>query len=109
MVKLYGPFHSDQATGTFNTNLTFSGWKGISYGKVHFFPKQPRTSAQVQQRGCFTAGVDGWHSLSSGDITDWNSHAADLAPPYGPITGFNYFIQQYILQGCVMPTLPTYP
>lgn len=108
MVKLHGGFHTDKATGTFNRNLTFSGWKGTRYGRVHVFGKQPRTTGQVEQRGRLSAGVDGWHSLLPCEREDWNNHAALLTPPAGPITGFNYFVQQYILQGG-FPVLPLYP
>lgn len=50
MVKVIGPFHSDDASGTFADTLTASKWKGRSYIRQRVIPSNPNTDNQQTVR-----------------------------------------------------------
>ena len=50
MVKIIGPFHSDDASGTFADTLTASKWKGRNYIRQRVIPSNPQTTDQKAVR-----------------------------------------------------------
>ena len=113
MAKVTGPFLSIDASGTVYNALTASIWKGRNYMRGYFRPTNPNTEAQQVQRALMAAAVSGWQGLSDtmpaspplgpeSYKDQWGIAARDVYPP---ISGFNYFTMQYLLQG-EMPTIP---
>lgn len=113
MAKVTGPFMSVDASGTIFKTLTASIWKGRNYIRGHFIPSNPNTEAQQTQRALMAEAVAAWQGLTavtpaSGALSDenykdkWDVAARDVYPP---ISGFNYFTMQYLLQGAA-PTIP---
>jgi len=113
MAKVSGPFMSVDASGTIYKTLTASIWKGRNYIRGYFRPTNPNTEAQQTQRVLMAAAVAAWQALvavtpDSGAESDemykdkWNVAARDVYPP---ISGFNYFVMQYLLEGAE-PTIP---
>jgi len=113
MAKVSGPFMSIDASGTIYKSLTASIWKGRNYIRGYFRPTNPNTDDQKVQRALMAASVAGWQALvavtpASGAGNDelykdkWNVAARDVYPP---ISGFNYYVMQYCLQGSA-PTIP---
>jgi len=104
---------SIDASGTIYKSLTASIWKGRNYIRGYFRPTNPNTDDQKVQRALMAASVAGWQALvavtpASGAGNDelykdkWNVAARDVYPP---ISGFNYYVMQYCLQGSA-PTIP---
>jgi len=113
MAKVSGPFMSVDASGTIYQALTASIWKGRNYIRGYRIPTNPNTAAQQTQRELMATAVAAWQALTevkpaSGALGDenykdqWDLAAADCYPP---ISGFNYYTSQYLLQGSV-PTIP---
>lgn len=114
MAKVAGPFMSVDASGTIYKTLTASIWKGRNYIRGYFIPTNPNTAAQQAQRALMAAAVAAWQALTavkpdSPPLADefykdqWNIAAREVYPP---ISGFNYYTMQYVLQGAA-PTIPT--
>ena len=104
MVKTKGPCFSLEASGTLGGALTYSkGWKGVKYLRQHKVPANPQTAGQVAQRTSFANGVADYHLQSAETKTNWDTAAKALSDP---MSGFNYFVQQYISQGGT-PTIPS--
>jgi len=104
---------SIDASGTIYKTLTASIWKGRNYIRGYFRPTNPNTAAQQVQRTLMATAVAAWQALvdtkpasgASGDEEykdQWNIAARDVYPP---ISGFNYYTMQYLLQGSA-PTIP---
>jgi len=113
MAKVSGPFMSVDASGTIYKALTASIWKGRNYIRGYCRPTNPNTAAQIAQRDLMAAAVLAWQGLTavtpdSGALGDgvykdkWNVAARDVYPP---ISGFNYYVMQYLIQG-IGPTIP---
>lgn len=102
MALVNGPLMSMDASGTFKQTLTFSIWKGRNYVRTWARPTNPKTADQQTQRTLMNDAVAAWHALYSGTADNWNVAARDVYPP---ISGFNYWVMQYLLQG-VSPTIP---
>ena len=113
MAKVTGPFMSVDAAGTIYKTLTASVWKGRNYIRGWFRPTNPKTPAQYTQRTLLKTAVAAWQALvetppeygAEGDELykdKWNEAARDVYPP---ISGFNYYVMQYLLAGSA-PTIP---
>ncbi|GAH63769.1 unnamed protein product [marine sediment metagenome] len=102
MARVVGPFLSIDASGTTYDILTASIWKGRNYMRGFFRPTNPKTAAQFAVRTELANAVASWQGLYSGTQDLWNVAARDVYPP---ISGFNYYVMQYILQDGV-PTIP---
>lgn len=102
MALVLGPLMSIDASGTYKDALTFSIWKGRNYVRSWFRPTNPKTTAQQANRTMLSDAVSAWHALYSGTADTWNIAARDVYPP---ISGFNYYVMQYILQAAP-PTIP---
>jgi hypothetical protein len=113
MAKVTGPFMSIDASGSIYNALTASIWKGRNYIRGWFRPSNPKSDDQKVVRTKLADGVAEWQGLdevmpvsganSAETYKDqWNLAARDVYPP---ISGFNYFIQQYCITG-PSPTIP---
>jgi len=105
MAVLKGPGLSIDASGKFADTLVFSKWKGINYARRWLKPHNPRTDAQRAQRHELATAVFAWQQLDTATQESWNVAAKGLA-----MSGFNYYVQQYIKQNCLLenkqPTIP---
>lgn len=102
MARVTGPFLSIDASGTAYDVLTASIWKGRNYMRGFFRPANPKTANQKAVRQTMSDAVASWKGLYSGIRDQWNVAARDVYPP---ISGFNYYVMQYILQAGP-PTIP---
>lgn len=113
MARVTGPFMSLDASGTIFGTLTASIWKGRNYIRGHVIPTNPKTAGQLVVRTLLAAAVLAWQTLgaeepASGSTgaedykSGWNTAAQDCVPA---ISGYNYFVMQYCLQG-VAPAIP---
>ncbi len=102
MALVLGPLMSIDASGTYKDCLTFSIWKGRNYVRTWFRPTNPKTPAQQAQRWEMKNAVAAYHGLYQETKDDWNVAARDVYPP---ISGFNYYVMQYVLQNGA-PTIP---
>jgi hypothetical protein len=102
MARVNGPFLSLDASGTIYNTLTASIWKGRNYMRGYFVPTNPQTPAQVAQRDLMRQAVEDWQASYPGEHTLWDEAARDVYPP---ISGYNYFVMQWLLQGAY-PTIP---
>lgn len=102
MARVVGPFMSVDASGTAYDLITASIWKGRNYVRGFFRPTNPKTANQKAQRELMAAAVAAWQALYSGTQDEWNVAARDVYPP---ISGFNYYVMQYIVQDGP-PTIP---
>lgn len=113
MAKVTGPFMSIDAAGTIYNALTASIWKGRNYIRGYFRPSNPKTPGQLVVRTLLATAVAAWQDLTAvmpeygaaGADTykdQWNIAARDVYPP---ISGFNYYVQQYCITGAA-PTIP---
>lgn len=73
MVKITGPLHSDDASGSVGPCLTFS--KRRSGSQVRFQKKQKDviTSGRTTQRAKFSLGLDLWRSLPDNEKEYWQT------------------------------------
>ena len=102
MAKVTGPFMSIDSSGTAFGALTASIWKGRNYIRDHVRPTNPKTNGQDAQRYLFADAVSEWHGLYDATKEQWALAARECSPP---ISGFNYWVMQYSLQGGT-PTIP---
>ena len=100
MARVTGPLLSLDASGTVYDTLTYAKWKERNYVRQWFKPANPQSAGQVAQRAVFAAGVADWQSQTAETQADWDEAARVFY-----ISGFNYFVQQYIKQGGT-PVIP---
>ena len=95
--KVFAPFLSIEAKGTFAKTLTASVWKGRSYMKQRFVPNNPKSTRQVNRRQTMKDGVSKWRFaadiITEADKTLWASYGAKTA-----ISGINRFMKFYMEQ-----------
>lgn len=87
MAKVTGPLFSVDARGKIADTLVFMGWRGLKTVRRWLKPANPRTSAQVATRECFSNAVLLHHGLSAADKA-----ALRLAASGQPYSGFNLFV-----------------
>lgn len=102
MARVNGPFLSLDASGKFASCLVASIWKGRNYMRTYFIPTNRDSDPQKIQRALFKLAVAGWQALGATYQDEWSVAARDVYPP---ISGFNYYVGQYCLQG-MEPTIP---
>lgn len=95
MAKLVGPLMSFGARGKLGGSLVYSAWKGIATARQLVTPANPRSAAQVAQRGLLSVIVAAWRSteVSQAVRTGWNK-AAQLTGR--ALSGFNLFASQLV-------------
>lgn len=93
MAKLRGPMMSIDARGKFADTIVFGGWKGIPWARVQFTPQNPQTADQTAIRLIFSQGVLSWQDKDAPAKLLWD----EATGPKGLVmSGFNYFMSEYI-------------
>lgn len=102
MAKLVAPLMSFGARGKLGGSLVYSAWKGIATARQLVTPANPRTAAQVAQRGLLSVIVTAWRSteVSQAVRTGWNK-AAQLTGR--ALSGFNLFASQLVKLAAEVP------
>jgi hypothetical protein len=97
MAKVKAPLFGFGASGQLAKTLVFGTWKGLDVAREYVVPANPRSVAQVAQRGYMTDAVDAWHdstsALSAEDKEAWGRLAGVQSSPR---TGFNEFCRRLI-------------
>ena len=98
MAKLKAPLLSLGAAGAIGKSLVFFGWKGLDVAREYVVPANPRTSAQVTQRGYVTAAVAAVHSAQGEssnplDEADKSAYALLASTFPSPRTWFNQIVK----------------
>lgn len=93
MAKLNGPLFSLDARGKLGRALVYSIWKGLNYVRKYIIPHNPRTDAQMLIRGYFTSAVNAYQGE---DESTWNAWEAAVKRIGRPMTGFNFFVGNFI-------------
>ena len=90
MVKVYGPMHSMDASGTIGKIATFSKWKGRNYVRARVVPSNPKSGGQVGVRAMFKFLSQIWAGLSGVDQATWEDRAAlTTVSPFNAFMGYN--------------------
>lgn len=95
MAKLTAPLFSFTARGQLAKALVYFPWKGINCVRQYVVPTNPRSDAQVTQRGIFEDGVDEFHGAIYSDLDKgaWNRMALILEKV---MSGFNAMIKTFV-------------
>lgn len=95
MAKTNAPLFSLGASGKLGDALVYFGWKGINCVRSYVIPSNPKTDAQMTQRGYITGAVLNWHLTHhiALDRQAWANWATSLVKT---MTGFNAFCKHYI-------------
>ena len=95
MAKANAPLFSLRASGKIGDALVYFPWKGINAVRSYVIPSNPKSAAQMTQRGYITAAVANWHWIGHTPIDRqaWANWATSLA---ATMTGFNAFCKHYI-------------
>lgn len=102
MAKLKAPLMSLGASGALGKALVFFGWKGLDVVREYVIPANPKTAAQVTQRGYLTAAVAAIHAaeaLAADALVAVDKSAYAL---YGstfptPRTWFNQIVRAWVV------------
>lgn len=93
MSKLTAPLLSFSASGQIAKTMVASTWKGIPYMRKYVVPANPKTAAQITQRGYVTSIVSAWKNyftVAEGRAA-WNRWATYDSRT---LSGFNSFASQ---------------
>jgi len=103
MAKVFAPFLSINASGTFAKTLTASSWKGREYMKQRFIPNNPNSSRQQARRLTMSDGVSKWRYrsdlISAANKTLWASYGDKHQ-----VSGFNRFMKYYLTENYTKAT-----
>lgn len=103
MAKVFGPLHSDDASGRIKRAIVFLKWKGQNRVRIWARPYNRKSTLQRAARSCFCRAVQGWHSLSEEYVGFWNVYADKISTDLNPVSGFNVFVGAYIQNDCDFP------
>ena len=98
MAKVHAPLFSFNASGALAKSLVYFGWKGIDVVRSYVTPSNPKTTAQVTQRGYFTAAVTKIHdtmalATHALDADDKSAYARLASIRANPRTWFNEIVK----------------
>jgi len=95
MAKLKAPLLSFGASGQLAKAVVYFPWKGINAVREYVVPANPKSTAQVAQRGHLEDAVDEWHgaTYTASDVTAWNRYAGVLEKI---MSGFNAMVRAFI-------------
>ena len=102
MARVNGPLMSVDASGKIYNAMVFSIWKGRNYVRGYVVPTTSQLPQCIAARTAFGAAVADWQADYPGTKAAWNLAAQEVYPP---ISGFNYFVMQWILQ-TEYPSIP---
>lgn len=92
---------SFNAAGQLARSLVYFGWKGLDVVRSYVIPSNPKSTAQVTQRGYFTAGVAAIHAAlalaaNAMDAADKAAYAALASIRATPRTWFNEIVKVWV-------------
>lgn len=87
MAKTTAPMLSFSAQGSIAKTLVYAKWRGISYGRQHVTPANPRSTAQTVTRATFATLREMWKRTGSITRAPWDAFARGQ-----PFTGMNKFV-----------------
>jgi len=101
MAKVNAPLFSFNAAGQLAKSLVYFGWKGLDCVRSFVIPSNPKTAAQVTQRGYFTAAVAAIHTalaLAANplDALDKTAYALLASTRAAPRTWFNEIVKLWV-------------
>jgi len=101
MAILKAPLMSLGASGALGKALVFFGWKGLDVVREYVVPSNPKTAAQVTQRGYLTEVVTAIHTAQALatnplDEDDTSAYALLGSKAATPMTWFNMVVKQWI-------------
>lgn len=89
MARVYGPLHSDSASGKFAGSLVYSHWKGArAYVRELVTPKNPKSAKQTGIRAMFGFVAAAWKNIGSTPQASWSEQAEAAA-----ISAFDAFVK----------------
>lgn len=87
MAKTTAPMLSFSAAGSIAKTLVYAKWRGISYGRQHVIPANPKSTAQTLTRNTFATLREAWKRTGSITRAPWDAFAKGQ-----PFTGMNKFV-----------------
>jgi hypothetical protein len=101
MAKLNAPLFSFNARGKLANSLVYFGWKGLDVVRSYVIPANPKTAAQVTQRGYLTEAVAKIHAVlalaaHALDAADKAAYANLASTRATPRTWFNEISKNWI-------------
>lgn len=102
MSKLTAPLLSFSASGQIAKTMVAATWKGIPYMRKYVVPANPKTAAQITQRGYVTSIVSAWKNYFT-NATCRAAWARWATASSKTMSGFNAFASQALK---LIPTIP---
>lgn len=99
MARVWGPLHSDWASGKFAMSLVYLNWKGAATCRMWKRPYNRLSTKQVAQRTIFKQAVVGWQGKSDEIKLAWDNYADKISTALNPLSGFNCFMSAYLFLG----------
>lgn len=101
MAKVKAPLFGFGASGKLGNALVYFGWKGLNVVREYVVPANPKTTAQVTQRGYLTGGVAKIHeaqarAANSLDELDTSAYALLSSLRATPRTWFNEAVKNWV-------------
>jgi hypothetical protein len=87
MAKTTAPMLSFSAAGSIAKTLVYAKWRGISYGRQHVIPANPKSTAQTLTRNTFATLREFWKRTGATTRAPWDAFAKGQ-----PYTGMNKFV-----------------
>lgn len=87
MAKTTAPMLSFSAAGSIAKTLVYAKWRGISYGRQHVIPANPKSTAQTVTRSTFATLREMYKRTGSVTRAPWDAFAKGR-----PFTGMNAFV-----------------
>jgi len=111
LAKLKAPLLSLGASGALGKTLVFFGWKGIDAVREYVVPSNPKSNAQITQRGYLTNAVTRVHFAQARatnplDSDDIQAYALRASIEPNPRTWFNQAVKMMV--DCLVAS-KTYP
>lgn len=103
MAKVKAPLFSFGASGAIGDSLVFFPWKGLDVARSYTVPANPRSTAQVTQRGYVTTVVGLIHAAQAQAVdpiaaADVAGYALEASTESSPRTWFNQVVKQGVNQ-----------
>ncbi len=87
MAKTTAPMLSFSAAGSIAKTLVYAKWRGISYGRQHVIPANPKSTAQTVTRNTFATLREMYKRTGTVTRAPWDAFAKGR-----PFTGMNKFV-----------------
>jgi len=93
MARVIGPCFGLDARGALGKSVVYSIRRGVNYTRNYVKPRNPKSSAQLQNRAAFNDGVSKWRwdVVPLYQKTFWSSYAYGTSE-----SGFNRFMRFYL-------------